>query len=88
MWLVTSRTPEDDNIPPLGLLLQMWPGPGLSLSMWFPWEGVSSLPRPGGHLDGFDPLNALLGGGCLQEIVNFISRDDLQEVLFFTLLAW
>ena len=56
--------------------------------MWFPREGVFSLPRPGGHLDGFDPLDALLRSGCLQEIVNFISRDDLKEVLFFTLLAW
>lgn len=50
--------------------------------------GVSSLPRPEGHLDGFDPLGTLLGGGRLQEVVNFISRDDLKEVLFFTLLAW
>lgn len=43
------------------------------------------LPSPGGHLDGFDPLSALLGGGRLQKIVNFVSSDDLKEVLFFTL---
>lgn len=49
---------------------------------------MPSLPSPRGHLDGFDPLGALLGGGRLQEIMNFIRRDDLKEVLFFTLLAW
>lgn len=49
---------------------------------------MSSLPSPGGHLDGFDPLGALLGGGRLQEIMHFIGRDNLKEVLFFTLLAW
>lgn len=49
---------------------------------------MSSLPSPGGHLDGFDPLGALLGGGRLQEIMNFIGRDDLKQVLFFTFLGW
>lgn len=80
------------SFPPLGPLLvvclsreQAGPG-GASLGRDAQLQ-LRSLPSAGGRLDGFDPLCALLGGGGLQEIMHFISSDDLEEVLCITLLA-
>lgn len=91
------QNPQDENFPPWDSFFALSPEikqswteliQGIPSGEWGWAADVSSLPSPGGHLDGFDPLSALLGGGCLQEIMNFMSRNDLKEVLFFTLLAW
>lgn len=98
-WHVVNyiQNPRDENFPPWGSFFALPPEINRSWTKLIHGvpsggrggaAGVSSLPSPGGHLDGFNPLSALAGSGRLQEVMNFMSRNDLKEVLFFTLLAW